>query len=154
MEQQMEFNHGGFWLRLAAAIIDTIITQLGLTIIGVIIGIFVGIFMGAAGSPMGDIEMIAGGIGYAIGIIGQWLYFTIFEISGWMATPGKKILGLQVTDLNGQQIGFGRANGRYWGKIVSALILMIGFIMIAFTDKKQGLHDIMAGTLVIKKPSA
>ncbi|NQZ17445.1 MAG: RDD family protein [Idiomarina sp.] len=154
MEQQMEFNHGGFWLRLAAAIIDTIITQLGLTIIGVIIGIFVGIFMGAAGSPMGDIEMVAGGIGYAIGIIGQWLYFTIFEISGWMATPGKKILGLQVTDLNGQQIGFGRANGRYWGKIVSALILMIGFIMIAFTDKKQGLHDIMAGTLVIKKPSA
>jgi len=154
MEQQMEFNHGGFWLRLAAAIIDTIITQLGLTIIGVIIGIFVGIFMGAAGSPMGDIEMIAGGIGYAIGIIGQWLYFTIFEISGWMATPGKKILGLQVTDLNGQKIGFGRANGRYWGKIVSALILMIGFIMIAFTDKKQGLHDIMAGTLVIKKPSA
>ncbi|KTG29981.1 hypothetical protein AWR38_09930 [Idiomarina sp. WRN-38] len=150
----MEFNHGGFWLRLAAAIIDTIITQLGLTIIGVIIGIFVGIFMGAAGSPMGDIEMVAGGIGYAIGIIGQWLYFTIFEISGWMATPGKKILGLQVTDLNGQQIGFGRANGRYWGKIVSALILMIGFIMIAFTDKKQGLHDIMAGTLVIKKPSA
>ena len=110
--------------------------------------------MGAAGSPMGDIEMVAGGIGYAIGIIGQWLYFTIFEISGWMATPGKKILGLQVTDLNGQQIGFGRANGRYWGKIVSALILMIGFIMIAFTDKKQGLHDIMAGTLVIKKPSA
>lgn len=150
----MEFNHGGFWLRLAAAIIDTIITQLGLTIIGVIIGIFVGIFMGAAGSPMGDIEMVAGGIGYAIGIIGQWLYFTVFEISGWMATPGKKILGLQVTDLNGQQIGFGRANGRYWGKIVSALILMIGFIMIAFTDKKQGLHDIMAGTLVIKKPSA
>ena len=50
----MEFNHGGFWLRLAAAIIDTIITQLGLTIIGVIIGIFVGIFMGAAGSPMGE----------------------------------------------------------------------------------------------------
>ena len=150
----MEFNHGGFWLRLAAAIIDTIITQLGLTIIGVIIGIFVGIFMGAAGSPMGDIEMIAGGIGYAIGIIGQWLYFTIFEISGWMATPGKKILGLQVTDLNGQQIGFGRANGRYWGKIVSALLLMVGFIMIAFTEKKQGLHDIMAGTLVIKKPSA
>jgi len=150
----MEFNHGGFWLRLAAAIIDTIITQLGLMIIGVVIGIFVGIFMGAAGSPMGDIEMVAGGVGYAIGIIGQWLYFTIFEISGWMATPGKKILGLQVTDLNGQQIGFGRANGRYWGKIVSALILMIGFIMIAFTDKKQGLHDIMAGTLVIKKPSA
>ncbi|MCH2454983.1 MAG: RDD family protein [Idiomarina sp.] len=150
----MEFNHGGFWLRLAAAIIDTIITQIGLMIIGGVFGIFVGIFMGAAGSSVADIEIVAGGIGYAIGIIGQWLYFTIFEISGWMATPGKKILGLQVTDLNGQQIGFGRANGRYWGKIVSALILMIGFIMIAFTDKKQGLHDIMAGTLVIKKPSA
>lgn len=150
----MEFNHGGFWLRLAAALIDTIITQVGLMIIGGVIGIFVGIFMGASGAPMGDIEMVAGGIGYAISIIGQWLYFTIFEISGWMATPGKKILGLQVTDMNGEQIGFGRANGRYWGKVVSALILMIGFIMIAFTEKKQGLHDIMAGTLIIKKPTA
>lgn len=150
----MEFQHGGFWLRLVAAIIDTIITQIGLTIIGLIVGIFIGIIMGVSGSSAMDIEMVAGAMGYGIGLIGQWLYFTVFEISGWQATPGKKILGLKVTDMDGQQIGFGKANIRYWSKIVSALLLMIGFIMIAFTEKKQGLHDIFAKTLVIKKPTA
>ena len=82
----MEFNHGGFWLRLAAAIIDTIITQLGLTIIGVIIGIFVGIFMGAA-VTMGEIILAASATLSALLANGC---ATIFEISGWMATPGKK----------------------------------------------------------------
>lgn len=149
----MEFRHGGFWLRLVAAIIDTIITQIGLTIIGLIVGIFIGIIMGVSGSSAMDIEMVAGAMGYGIGLIGQWLYFTVFEISGWQATPGKKVLGLKVTDMDGQQIGFGQANIRYWSKIVSALLLMIGFIMIAFTEKKQGLHDIFAKTLVIKKPT-
>jgi hypothetical protein len=56
-----------------------------------------------------------------------------------------------VTDLDGNRIGFGRATGRYFAKILSALILLIGFIMAAFTQKKQGLHDIIAGTLVVKK---
>lgn len=146
----MEFRHGGFWLRLVAAIIDIIITQVALIIIGVIVGIFIGIFMGAAGSSIQEIEEVSGATSYAIGLIGQWLYFTIFEISGWQATPGKKVLGLKVTDMAGQQIGFGQANIRYWSKIISALILLIGFIMIAFTEKKQGLHDIFAKTLVIK----
>ncbi|MCA1766963.1 MAG: RDD family protein [Idiomarina sp.] len=151
----MEFQHGGFWLRFVAAIIDAIITQVGFMLIGGIIGIFIGIFMGASGSSMQDIEMVAGAFGYAVGLIGQWLYFTIFEISGWQATPGKKVLGLKVTNMEGQQIGFGQANIRYWSKIISALILLIGFIMIAFTEKKQGLHDIFAKTLVIKdKPVA
>ena len=60
-------------------------------------------------------------------------------------------LGIIVTDLNGNPISFGKANGRYWGKIISTLILLIGYIMAAFTEKKQALHDMMAGTLVIKK---
>ncbi|MDV6316147.1 RDD family protein [Idiomarina sp. HP20-50] len=150
----MEFRHGGFWLRLVAAIIDGIILQVGLFIVGLIVGIFVGIFMGVAGASTEDIQWVSMSIGYGIGIIGQWLYFTIFEISGWQATPGKKVLSLKVTDMEGQQIGFGQANIRYWSKIISALILFIGFIMIAFTEKKQGLHDIFAKTLVIKDKPA
>ncbi|PIU61543.1 MAG: hypothetical protein COS84_11160 [Armatimonadetes bacterium CG07_land_8_20_14_0_80_40_9] len=56
-----------------------------------------------------------------------------------------------VTDLNGNRVSFGRANGRYWSKIVSGIILAIGFVMAGFTERKQALHDIIAGCLVLKK---
>jgi uncharacterized RDD family membrane protein YckC len=59
-------------------------------------------------------------------------------------------LGIIVTDLEGRRIGFGRATGRYFAKILSALILGIGFLMVAFTQRKQGLHDMIAGTLVVR----
>ncbi len=61
------------------------------------------------------------------------------------------VLGIVVTDMNGQRISFGRATGRYLGKIISQIILFIGYLMIAFTEKKQGLHDIMASCLVVVK---
>ena len=80
-----------------------------------------------------------------------WIYFAAFESSPKQATPGKMALGIKVTDLNGRRIGFGKATGRYFGKILSFIILGIGFIMIAFTEKKQGLHDKMAGCLVVNK---
>ncbi|MGB6469852.1 MAG: RDD family protein, partial [Candidatus Acidiferrales bacterium] len=69
----------------------------------------------------------------------------------WQGTLGKRALGLLVTDLEGRRVSFGRASGRYFGKIVSALILMIGFIMAGFTEKKQALHDMLAGCLVLRK---
>ena len=67
-----------------------------------------------------------------------------------MATIGKRVLGLQVVDLSGQRVTFKRATGRFFGKILSSP-LCFGFIMAAFTEKKQALHDILAGCLVIKK---
>lgn len=72
------------------------------------------------------------------------------ESSAKQATLGKMALGIVVTDLEGARIGFGRATGRYFAKILSGLILGIGFLMAAFTERKQGLHDIIAGTLVVK----
>lgn len=60
-------------------------------------------------------------------------------------------LGIKVTDMSGNRVSFGKATGRYFGKFISALILSIGFIMVAFTEKKQGLHDMMAGCLVVNK---
>ena len=67
-----------------------------------------------------------------------------------MATPGKMACGIKVTDLDGRRISFGRATGRFFGKILSTLILLIGFLMQPFTARKQALHDILAGTLVVK----
>src|SRR6202035_5143373 len=80
-----------------------------------------------------------------------WLYYALLESSSWHATLGKMALRLQVTDLEGRRIGFGRASGRFFGKIISGMILYIGFLMAGFTEKKQALHDMMAGCLVIKK---
>jgi uncharacterized RDD family membrane protein YckC len=80
-----------------------------------------------------------------------WLYFAAFESSRWQATPGKRILGLYVTDLNGKRISFARATGRYVGKALEQLTLFTGFLMAGFTARKQALHDIVARCLVLKK---
>jgi uncharacterized RDD family membrane protein YckC len=80
-----------------------------------------------------------------------WIYFWFFESSSHQATPGKMALGIIVTDLNGSRISLGRAAARDLSKILSALTLGIGFLMIGFTDEKRGLHDYIAGTLVVKK---
>ena len=78
-----------------------------------------------------------------------WLYFAFCESSAWQATVGKLALGIRVTDMQGARISFPRALGRYLAKYLSAIILGIGFIMVAFTRRKQGLHDLIAGTLVL-----
>jgi len=77
-------------------------------------------------------------------------YFVGFESSDKQATPGKMALGLVVTDAQGQRISVPRALGRYFAKILSGMILLIGYIMVAFTQRKQGLHDLLASTLVVK----
>lgn len=82
-----------------------------------------------------------------------WLYFAAMESSPKMATIGKQALGIVVTDLNGNRISFGRATGRYFGKIVSSFILCIGFFMTLWTERQQALHDIMADTLVLNGKS-
>jgi serine/threonine protein kinase len=87
----------------------------------------------------------------AINLILNWLYFTVLESSKLKATIGKLLLGIQVADLKNEKISLMQANIRYWSKIISILILMIGFLMIMFTSKKQGCHDILAKTTVINK---
>jgi len=79
-----------------------------------------------------------------------WLYFAYQESGMHQATIGKRVMNIKVTDLNGNRISFGRASGRFFGKILSRMIMWIGFIMAAFTEKKQALHDIIAETLVIE----
>lgn len=83
----------------------------------------------------------------------KWLYFTQLESLPIRATVGKRLMGIMVTDLNGDRISFGRANGRYLSKYLSLITLLIGFLMPAFTKKKQALHDKIAETVVVKKKS-
>jgi uncharacterized RDD family membrane protein YckC len=88
---------------------------------------------------------------FVICVAGGWLYSALLESSEWQGTVGKKLLGLKVTDLAGQQISFWHATGRFFSKMISGLIpLGIGYIMAGFTEKKQALHDMIAGTLVLR----
>jgi uncharacterized RDD family membrane protein YckC len=140
-------QYAGFWRRVGAWFID------GLIMTPVSWGIyFLTIMIGAS---VAEDEDLGAGIGVFIGaivlIILAWIYFAIMESSSKQATLGKMALGIIVTDLEGQRISFGKATGRHFSKIVSGIILYIGFIMVAFTEKKQGLHDMMAGCLVVVK---
>lgn len=137
-------THAGFWKRFAASFIDGIITMIG----GYAIGFFYGLILAAGGT---NDPAVLTGAGNFLGLVLGWLYFAVMESSSAQATLGKMALGIKVTDLVGNKIGFGQATGRYFGKIISTIILFIGFIMVAFTEKKQGLHDIMAGCLVVNK---
>jgi len=85
-----------------------------------------------------------------VGFLCAWIYFASLESSASQATLGKRMLGLKVADLSGGRISFGRATGRYFAKILSGVILLIGYIMAGFTEKKQALHDMLAGTLVLR----
>jgi uncharacterized RDD family membrane protein YckC len=134
--------YGGFWRRLLAYIIDAII--LGI-VIGAIDSIAMAILRSGSGASAGA---TAGSSIFAIVV--AWLYFALMESSSYQATIGKLALGMRVTDVNGQRISFARATGRWFAKILSSIILYIGFLMIAFTPQKRGLHDYVAGTLVYK----
>lgn len=135
--------YAGFWKRVAAALIDGVI----LMISGFVIGGVFGFVYGATTGTAEGVEFFANIIGIVLG----WLYSALLESSAKQATLGKMALGIKVTDLDGNPISFGKASGRHFGKIVSALIVFIGFIMVAFTERKQGLHDMMAGCLVVNK---
>ncbi|HJW18752.1 MAG TPA: RDD family protein [Flavisolibacter sp.] len=88
--------------------------------------------------------------GFLVSILVNWLYSAYLESGENQATLGKRALSLKVTDMNGHRISFANASGRFFGKYVSAIILCIGYLMMLWDDKKQTLHDKMAGTLVVK----
>lgn len=137
-------EHAGFWRRFAAHFIDSIL----MNIASAMGGFVVGISMASLGIRDELTLQITGGV---VGILVSWLYYAFMESSASQGTLGKMALGIMVTDLNGERISFGRASGRYFGQIVSALALCIGFLMCAWTERKQCLHDMMAGCLVYKK---
>jgi len=88
----------------------------------------------------------------------SWLYWAAMESSTWQATLGKKALGLYVTDLNGRQATFGKTSGRFFaGRGISVipsiggLYFLVSCILAGLTEKKQALHGIIAGTLVMRR---
>ena len=152
-------NYAGFWKRFGAIIIDVLI--LGAIQWMVLTPILTG--MGI----ISDVSEMANGDGDPFALVTKlmslmsvaslisWvvnlLYFSFMESSKFQATIGKLALGIIVTDVNGQKLDFVKALIRNISKIISSCILFIGYLMAAFTEKKQALHDMIAGTLVVNK---
>jgi uncharacterized RDD family membrane protein YckC len=140
----------GFWLRAIACVIDTaLIVAVFLLIASFFPSTFVKLFPPVPPS-LTDIPQPAP-IVIALLISLGCLYYTLFEASSWQATPGKRVMRLYVTDLNGQRITLGRALLRNLARQISGF-LFIGYLFAGFTEKKQALHDILAGCLVLRRP--
>ena len=156
MENQ-PMTYAGFWKRFAALLIDGILVSmvegiLFLPVLGMFgISLFSAVNSESPSQIVGSVlALIAASVGWVcLTAVVSWLYYALMESSERGATVGKLALGIRVVDSNGNRISFGRASGRYFAKIISGAILMVGYLMAAFTDRKQALHDIIAGCLVI-----
>jgi len=137
-------EYAGFWKRLAAFLIDYVALLIPTFAIGYIIGL---IYAHNGGRDKQEVELLGNGVG----ILLFWLYFSVMESSALQGTLGKLALSIKVTDTSGQRVSFGKATGRHFGKIVSGIVLGIGLIMAGFTERKQALHDMMAGCLVVRR---
>ena len=129
-------RYSGFLRRLIAFIIDFFI-----------ILIFVAFIQFVSGMKEGGI--LGGYFFYILVLLLGWVYFALQESSGRQATVGKQAMNLIVTDLQGNPLSFIRASWRFVAKVLAAIPVFTGFLLILFTEKKQGLHDIIAKTLVL-----
>lgn len=149
--------YAGFWRRFLAFLVDSILLNIALYAIDKVTGGAVYEDLASYSRSPFDHGVSVGFeiqytfFGWLVSVVGGWLYFAALESSPGQATLGKRALGIVVTDLEGNRVTFGRATGRYFGKIISAITLLIGFVMAAFTRQKQALHDMIASTLVMKR---
>ncbi len=139
----------GFWIRTAAWIADMLFLVLPVFISGIVVWATI-ILGGWLGGEINDqVKAFAAVSGAAIVIVSGFLYFTLF-VGAFGQTPGKMLFRLKVVRVNDQEMTYGRAVLRSLCWILSLLLFSIGFLMIAFNRQKQGLHDVLAGTYVIR----
>lgn len=147
MQDKSQF--AGFWKRVAAFLIDSLILGFGqLLLFGAFGMVCFLVFKIDRESPaVGIIGILI----YLMLIVIHIAYFSLFESSSMQATPGKMALGIVVTNAQGGRIGLGRAIGRNCARFISGLFLGLGYVICGFTDLRQAAHDLIAGTLVVKK---
>ena len=144
-----DFVYGGFWWRVLSYLIDAIILSIGYFLVAIVFS-FNWLFLGDDYKYWAAVGITSVFAYTVLTFIAPWLYFALMESSKFQGTLGKWALKMIVVDEEGKQITFARATGRYFAKILSSLTLGIGYIMVAFTERKQGLHDILARTIILK----
>lgn len=137
---QVSSAYGGFWRRGIAAAVDWIL-------IGVVVSFSIG-YHGQLAPPHSTAKVV---VFYALVLAVVWLYFAAMEASAWRATLGKLVVGVRVTTLDGQRLGFGQATVRLLAKLgLSLPPLGLGFVLAGVDARKQALHDKVAGTVVVR----
>lgn len=154
-------SYAGFWLRLVAwAIDEALLGGFVLVILGRLISLArLGGSFGDNFEPIDDMSDWYAALGFGVMllvflafIVASWLYHALMESSPWQGTIGKRALGIVVTDMSGSPINFGRASGRYFGRLVSSMIpLGVGYALAGFTAQKQALHDLISSCLVLRR---
>lgn len=166
MASLSDMRYAGFWLRFVAAILDLVALAIPLSV-------FVSFLALACGTPLAFLALRPreppGAVIAAFGkpaliamlcffVLSGWLYFSLMESSRWQATIGKRVFGLYVSDLRGTPVNFGRASVRLCGgrllfhvPAVGGAYFAIDCICAGLTSRKQAVHDLMAGCLVLRK---
>jgi uncharacterized RDD family membrane protein YckC len=154
--------YAGFWLRVVAALIDSLLIGIPFVIMAAVIFASAIPMLRDLGTTPNPSPFLLISLLFprllllaAVGLVGTWLYWSLLESSSWQATLGKKALGLYVTDLTGARLSFGRASGRFFAgrgiayvPSVGGLYFLVDCIMAGVTEKKQAVHDMIAGCLV------
>ncbi len=139
----------GFWIRMAAWIADVLFLFLPTVVAAVLVWATITLGGWLGGEINDQVKIFAGISSVIIVVVGGFQYFTLFV--GWRGqTPGKMVFGLKIVQVNGQEMTYGRACLRSCCWVLSLLLFSLGFLMIAFNRRKRGLHDILAGTCVIR----
>jgi uncharacterized RDD family membrane protein YckC len=142
-------HYAGFWIPVAAALIDTLLLLAASYPVRLLLGSAVTFLGMDAQMPMHEMMLVRRWVRIAVGIAIAWAYEAGMESSVYQATLGKIAMRLKVTDLEGNRVSRGRATMRYLSKYLSTLALGIGYLMVGFDEQTQGLHDRIAGTLVL-----
>jgi uncharacterized RDD family membrane protein YckC len=155
-------QYAGFWLRVVAYLIDSIILSVGFMALFIPFAIMTGLtaVLGNIhpGEDPRDVGAVLGATFFlglftvaSLAFLGAWLYHAKMESSSWQATLGKKALNLRVTDFYGARVTFARASGRHFAKLITGLIpLGVGFMLAGLTERRQALHDMIASCLVLR----
>lgn len=137
----------GFMIRLGAYLVDQVV----LFLIGfVVLSILIEALNPGVTSSEDELTNVQLGITYAVGVGLNMIYYTI-TVGKWGRTIGKQIFGLQILTVEGKSVGYLRAFIRSIGYYFSAFTLFFGFFMIAWNKQARGLHDLLAGTIVIRR---
>ena len=148
-------RYAGFWIRVAAKIIDSLIIGLpiGLLMLVAIFGFGFKGLVAPAGPP--TLQSMLPTIGLQLGFQALIMilngFYTVWFVYKYSATPGKMVCGLRVLNADGSKLSLGKNIGRYGAEIVSGLACDLGYVIAGFDSQKRALHDHMCNTRVIYK---
>lgn len=152
-----EVVQAGFWKRAAAYFLDAVVVVIAAQIVQMVV--MMGFFGMNLGAMTGDPQSVFASTGGLLMLASLYLlpllisvgYYAAFHASSKQATLGKMAVGIKVVRGDGRRISLARAIARYFATLLSTVILGIGFLMAAFTQRKQALHDLVCDTLVVDR---